>query len=150
MRAAVSPCAALTDEPCVLQQLAQHGDPIPTAFNLSIGIKHESELPRKPERTERETCHNTGGERQDTEQHFQLPSKTKPAAAGAEDQQCAVAEERKAQIGQARDGCAESELHRKADKGGENAPAAPPAQRIEQQGEHQREQQRQAAQEKPC
>ena len=58
------------------------------------------------------------------------------------DEAYALAEKQKAQIGQARDGCAESELHRKADKGGENAPAAPPAQRIEQHGKHQREQQR--------
>ena len=61
---------------------------------------------------------------------------------GAEDQQRAVTEKQKAQIEQARDAQAEHALHREADKGGEDTPAAPPAQRIEQHSEHQREQQR--------
>ena len=64
------------------------------------------------------------------------------AIAGAEDQQRAVTEKQKAQIEQARDAQAEHALHREADKGGEDTPAAPPAQRIEQHGKHQREQQR--------
>ena len=83
-----------------------------------------------------------GSEQESGEQRFPLCAKTKPTAVGAEDQQRAVTEKQKAQIEQARDAQAEHALHREADKGGEDTPAAPPAQRIEQHSEHQRKQQR--------
>ena len=147
MLCAVRSHAALTDEFGVLQQFAQYNGSIAVSVNVGVRIKHNGELTRKPVCTENKDPHDVGGERQGGEQRLQLFAKAEPAIAGAEDQQRAVTEKQKAQIEQARDAQAEHALHREADEGGEDTPAAPPAQRIEQHGKHQREQQRQAAQE---
>ena len=139
---AVRSHAALTDKFGILQQFTQYNGLIAVSVNVGVRIKHNGELTREPVCTENKDPHDVSGERQGGEQRLQLFAKAEPAIAGAEDQQRAVTEKQKAQIEQARDAQAEHALHREADKGGEDTPAAPPAQRIEQHGKHQREQQR--------
>ena len=142
MLCAVRSHAARTDKFGILQQFTQYNGLIAVSVNVGVRIKHNGELTRKPACTENENRRCAGSEQESGEQRFPLCAKTKPTAVGAEDQQRAVTEKQKAQIEQARDAQAEHALHREADKGGEDTPAAPPAQRIEQHSEHQRKQQR--------
>lgn len=109
----------------------QDNSPIPSAFDVGVGVKHDGELLREPVRVERNAQYDAAAKRQGRENDPSLFSKAEPVCVSAEEQEHPITKKYEDHVGDGRDAQAEPALHRKADESSKDAPAFFTAQRVE-------------------